>query len=53
MVFCEVIAIIKTSGNLWKYYRDEPPMTDAGTVSNFSALIIIVLLLNLNKKQQV
>ena len=25
----------KTSGRLWRYYRDEPALTDAGTVVNF------------------
>ena len=27
----------KTSGSLWQYYRDEPALTDAVAVSNFSA----------------
>ena len=26
-----------TSGSLWWYYRDEPALTDAGTIANFSA----------------
>ena len=25
----------KTSGSLWKYYRDEPVLSDAGTLANF------------------
>ena len=25
----------KKSGSLWKYYRDESALTDAGTVVNF------------------
>ena len=25
----------KTSGSLWKYYKDEPTLTDAGTIDNF------------------
>ena len=25
----------KTSGSLWKYYKDEPALTDAGTIDNF------------------
>ena len=27
----------KTSGSLWQYYRDEPALTDAGAIANFSA----------------
>ena len=27
----------KTSGSLWQYYRDEPTLTDAGTIINFDA----------------
>ena len=27
----------KTSGSLWKYYRDVPALTYAGTTANFSA----------------
>ena len=27
--------ISKTSGRLWQYYRDEPTLTDAGTLDNF------------------
>ena len=25
----------KTSGSLWQYYRDEPPLTNAGVIDNF------------------
>ena len=25
----------KTSESLWQYYRDEPALTDAGTITNF------------------
>ena len=25
----------KTSGSLWQYYRDEPALTDAGTIKKF------------------
>ena len=27
----------KTSGSLWQYFRDEPALTDAGTIANFHA----------------
>ena len=27
----------KTLESLWQYYRDEPALTNAGTVANFSA----------------
>ena len=27
----------KTSGSLWQYYRDEPTLTDAGTLTNFAS----------------
>ena len=27
----------KTSGSLWQYYRDEPALTNAGAITNFSA----------------
>ena len=27
----------KSSGSLWHYYRDELALTDAGSVTNFSA----------------
>ena len=27
----------KASGRLWQYYRDEPDLTDAGTIAGFSA----------------
>ena len=39
----------KTSESLWQYYRDEPALTDAGTILSYLVLII-VLDLNLNKK---
>ena len=26
---------VKTPGSLWQYYRDEPTLTDAGTIGNF------------------
>ena len=25
----------KNSGSLWKYYRDEPSLTNAGVIANF------------------
>ena len=28
---------LKTSGSLWEYYRDEPALTDAGTLTKFDA----------------
>ena len=37
---------LKTSGTLWQYYRDEPPLDNAGAIGNF----VIVLHLNSNKK---
>ena len=27
----------KTLGSLWQYYRDEPALTDACAIANFSA----------------
>ena len=27
----------KTSGSLWQYHRDEPTLTNAGAIANFSA----------------
>ena len=42
----------KASGRLWQYYRDEPDLTDAGTIAGY-LLLITVFHLNLNKKQQV
>ena len=27
----------KTSGSLWKYYRNEPALTDGGAIANFHA----------------
>ena len=27
----------KTSGSVWQYYRDEPPLTNAGAIANFHA----------------
>ena len=29
------IISIETSGSLWQYYRNEPALTDAGTLDNF------------------
>ena len=28
----------KTSGSLWQYYKDEPGLTDAGAIADFSAV---------------
>ena len=28
----------KTSGSLWQYYTDEPALTDAGAITDFSAV---------------
>ena len=28
----------KTSGSLWQYCRDEPVLTDAGAITNFSVV---------------
>ena len=38
----------KTSGSLRKYYRDEPALTNAGAITDFS-----VLRLNLSKKEKI
>ena len=27
----------KTSGRLWQYYREEPALTNSGTIANFHA----------------
>ena len=27
----------ETSGSIWQYYRDEPALTNAGAIANFSA----------------
>ena len=40
---------LETSGILWKYYRDEPVLTDSGIIANF---LVITFRLNLNKTQQ-
>ena len=40
---------LETSGILWKYYRDEPVLTDPGVIANF---LVITFRLNLNKTQQ-
>ena len=31
------MVIKETSGNLWQYYRDEPALTNAGSIANFHA----------------
>ena len=33
----ENVKYSKTSGSLWQYYRDEPVLTDADAIADFSA----------------
>ena len=37
---------VRTLGSLWKYYGDEPVLTDPGVIANF---LVIMFRLNLSK----
>ena len=37
---------LRTLGSLWKYYGDEPVLTDPGVIANF---LVIMFRLNLSK----
>ena len=43
-------AYLKTSGNLWQYYRDESALDNNNNIIGFLLITIIVLHSNLNSK---
>ena len=42
----------KTSGSLWKYYRNKPALGNGSNINDFWSNRAIAFLLNLNKTKQ-